>query len=287
MTASLSSSPVFEEATPETRHLPSRTLGLLDHVRALYRFRELLWIWAGREIKVRYKQSVLGAAWAVLQPLVLMIVFTVVFSYIARVPTGGVPYPIFSYTALLPWTFLATSISFAAPSLVTNMNLVTKVYFPREILPIGSLIAAFVDFLVASVVFLALMLFYRIPLRWTMGWIPVLLLVQIVLTLGVILLLSALCVRFRDIRFVVPLGVQIWMYASPIIYPSSLVPERFRAAYALNPMVGLIDAYRAAILTGEAPDAWPLAVSAAVALTLLLAGFAYFKRSEATFADII
>ena len=287
MTASLSSSPVFEEATPETRHLPSRTLGLLDHVRALYRFRELLWIWAGREIKVRYKQSVLGAAWAVLQPLVLMIVFTVVFSYIARVPTGGVPYPIFSYTALLPWTFLATSISFAAPSLVTNMNLVTKVYFPREILPIGSLIAAFVDFLVASVVFLALMLFYRIPLRWTMGWIPVLLLVQIVLTLGVILLLSALCVRFRDIRFVVPLGVQIWMYASPIIYPSSLVPERFRAAYALNPMVGLIDAYRAVILTGESPGAWPLAASAAVGVILLFAGYAYFKRSEATFADII
>ena len=260
---------------------------MIMYLRTLYEYRELLWMWTLREIKVRYKQSILGAAWAILQPLAVMIIFTLVFSFFAHVPTDGVPYPIFSYTALLPWTFFATSISFAVPSLVNNMNLVTKIYFPREILPIAAVIAAFVDFLVASIVFLGPMIFYRLPLQRGLLWVPLLLGVQIVLTLGVVLPASALIVRYRDIRFVVPLGLQLWMYASPIIYPTSLVPEHLRAYYMLNPMAGLIDSYRRVVLRGQSPQVLYLTISAVMAVILLLAGYAYFKRSEPRFADII
>jgi len=244
-------------------------------------------MWALREIKVRYKQSVLGAAWAILQPLALMIVLTVVFSFFARVPTDGVPYPIFSYTALLPWTFLSTSIAFAVPSMINNMNLVSKIYFPREILPLGSLIAACLDFLIAAFVFLGLLVFYRVPASLNLLWVPLLLAIQIALTSGIVLFLSALIVSFRDLRFVVPLGVQIWMYASPVIYPTSLVPERFRSLYMLNPMTGLIDSYRSVVLYGDAPNLPDLIPSALISASLLVTAYMYFKRSEVRFADII
>jgi lipopolysaccharide transport system permease protein len=259
----------------------------LEHLGKLYQYRELLWMWALREIKVRYKQSVLGAAWAVLQPVALMIVLTVVFSFFARMPTGGVPYPIFSYTALLPWTFLSTSIAFAVPSMINNMNLVSKIYFPREILPLGSLIAALLDFLIASFVFLGLLVFYRVPASLNMLWVPLLLAIQIALTSGIVLFLSALIVSFRDLRFVVPLGVQIWMYGSPVIYPTSLVPERFRSLYMLNPMAGLIDSYRSVVLYGNAPNLPDLIPSALISASLLVSAYMYFKRSEVRFADII
>jgi len=240
-----------------------------------------------RDIRVRYKQSLLGAAWAILQPLALMIVFTVVFSFFARVPTDGVPYPIFSYTALLPWTFFATAIGFAVPSLVNNMNLVTKVYFPREILPISAMGASFIDFLIASLVYIGLMVFYRVPLNATMLLVPVLLAVQMTLTGGVILFASAVNVFYRDIRFVVPLGVQIWMYATPIIYPVALVPERFRLIYMLNPMAVLIDSYRAIALRGEWPNWGCLGFAAVLSGVVFVLGYLYFKRVEWQFADII
>lgn len=260
---------------------------LFSYTQELLHHRDLLRMWAQREIKVRYKQSVLGAAWAILQPLVLMLMFTAVFSVIAGVPSDGIPYPIFSYTALLPWTFFATSISFAAPSLVTNMGLVTKIYFPREVLPIASVMAAFVDFLVASSVFLALMAFYRMPLQVTMLWVPLLVVTQIVLTLGVVFFASTLNVWYRDIRFLVPLGLQLWMYASPVIYPVSLVPEQWQGLYMLNPMAGLIDSYRRVILLGQPPQLpyllWAMLFSAALCVT----GYLYFKRSEPSFADVI
>jgi lipopolysaccharide transport system permease protein len=260
---------------------------LIASLRELHAYRELLWMWTLREVKVRYKQSLLGAAWAVLQPLVLMIMFTVVFSCFARVPTDGVPYPIFSYTAVLPWTFFATSITFAVPSLVTNMNLVTKIYFPREILPVAAVAAAFVDFLVASIVFLGLMLLYGVPLRATLLWAPVILAIQIALTLGVVLAAATLNVWYRDIRFVVPLGVQLWMYASPVIYPVTLVPERWRTWYMLNPMAGIITSYRRVILQGQPPEMQVLGLSAGVGLLAMLLGYLYFKRSEGRFADVI
>lgn len=254
----------------------------------LFRYRELLWIWTFREIKVRYKQSFLGAAWAILQPLALMFVFTLVFSFLTRVPTDGdIPYPVFSYTALLPWTFFATSLSFGISSLIGNMNLVTKTYFPREILPLASIGAGFIDFLVATTVFLTLVLFYRVSLTWTVLWVPLILLLQILLMIGVTLLGAAAIVFYRDIRFIVPLGLQLWLYASPIIYPVSLVPERFRPFYMLNPMAGIIDSYRQVLLFGQPPTWSYLGLSAVVALAVFVIGYTVFMRLKMSFADIV
>jgi lipopolysaccharide transport system permease protein len=257
------------------------------NLKALYQYRELLWMWILREIRVRYKQSLLGAAWAILQPLSMMTVFTLVFSFLARVPTDGIPYPIFSYAAVLPWTFFATSVSFGVPSLVNNLNLVTKTYFPREILPFGAVGASFFDFLVASTIFLFMLLFYRVPLTWAAVWLPLILTLQILLTFGVTLLGSAIIVLYRDVRFVVPLGLQIWLYATPVIYPVSLVPQGFQPFYMLNPMAGIIDAYRRVILHGQPPTWSYLGLSAAAALALFIIGYLVFKRLEVSFADII
>lgn len=264
-----------------------RAASLYECLLELYRHRELLWMWSLREIKIRYKQSLLGAAWAILQPLVLMAAFTAVFSLIARFPSDGVPYPIFSYVALVPWTFLATSITFAVPSLVNNLNLVTKIYFPREVLPFASVIAAFVDFIMAFLVLLGLMAAFSVPFRPTALWTPLILAVQIQLTLGIVLILSAMNVRFRDVRFVVPLGIQLWLYASPIIYPVSALPGKLRPWYMLNPMAGLIESYRSVLIHGRAPDWAHLSISAVLSALLLVFGYLYFKRAELTFADII
>jgi len=258
-----------------------------QYLHALYKHRDLLWMWILREIRIRYKQSIIGGLWAVLQPLSLMVIFTLIFSQLVKIPSDGAPYPIFAYSALLPWTFLSASIGFAVPSLVTNMNLVTKVYFPREILPIGSVAAALLDFAIGALIFVGLMLVYRVPLTWSVLWIPLLLLVQTVLTLGVVLLMSALNVFYRDIRFVIPLLTQIWMYASPVIYPTSLVPATLLPLYMLNPMAGLLDSYRRVLLHGQPPVPSYLGASAAIALVVFALGYAYFKRSEGAFADLI
>ncbi len=260
---------------------------MIRYLRSLYQHRELLLMWTWREIKVRYKQSLLGSVWAVLQPLSLMVVFSVIFTYFVQVPTDGVPYPLFSYAALLPWTFFATSVGFAVPTLVNNMNLVTKIYFPREILPLASVGAAFVDFLVASSLFLLLLFWYHASLSWTLLWLPLLLVIQVVLVLGIVLPAAALNVFYRDVRFIIPLATQLLMYATPIIYPITVVPERFRPFYALNPMVGIIDSYRRVILYGELPSLQYLGSSIGVSVLLVVAGYMYFKRAEDTFADLI
>jgi len=259
----------------------------MRHFALLFRYRDLLWLWTMREVQVRYKQSLLGITWAVLQPLALTIIFTIVFSRLVRVDTGGIPYPIFSYSALVPWTFFSTSLSFGINSLVNNMNLVTKIYFPREVLPLASVGAAFVDFLVSAAILVGMMAIYGVRPGWTILWVLPLLALQIALTIAVVLLGSALLVFFRDVRFVVPLLTQVWMYASPIIYPSSLVPERLRTLYFINPMAGIIDGYRRVLLTGESPDFGALAVGSAVTLVLLAGGYTFFKRSEPVFADLI
>lgn len=249
--------------------------------------RELLLTWAMRDFKVRYSQSVLGAAWAILQPLSLMVVYSVIFSVFIRVPTDGIPYPVFAYTALLPWTFFANSLNFAIPSLVSNMNLVSKIYFPREILPLSAILVSFVDFLIASSVFVLMLLFYHVPVGPVILLTPLVLLIQIILTLGISLLASAVNVSYRDVRFVIPLALQIWMYLSPIIYPVSLVPERFRPVYFLNPMAVLIDTYRRIILFNQMPD-WPyLGLAALVSVSLTVVAYRYFKRAEREFADVI
>jgi len=253
----------------------------------LLQYRDLLWLWMLREVQVRYKQSLLGIAWAVVQPLALTIIFTIVFSRLVEVDTGGIPYPIFSYVAMVPWTFFSTSMSFGIASLVNNMNLVTRIYFPREILPLASIGAAFVDFLVSAVILAGMMLIYGVRPGWVSLWFVPLLAIQIALTIAVVLLGSALLVFFRDVRFVVPLLTQVWMYATPIIYPVSLVPERFRVLYFLNPMASVIDGYRRVLLTGEAPRVDGLALGAAVTMALLAVGYLFFKRSEPAFADLI
>lgn len=269
------------------RILPHAQANLFASLRELIAYRELLQAWTMREIKVRYKQSVLGAAWAILQPLSLMVVFSVIFTFFVRIPTGDIPYPIFSYTALLPWTFFATSISFGAASLVNNMSLVTKIYLPREILPLAAIGAASVDFAVASLVFVGMAIFYRVPIGISLISLSLLLLLQVILTAGVVLFLAALMVRFRDIRFVVPLLTQLWMYATPIIYPVTLVPERWRWLYMLNPMAALIESYRAVVLKGQWPPWQPLAVAAVLSCVLAAGAYRFFKQSESVFADVI
>lgn len=260
---------------------------MFAYLAELIEARELLFTWTMRDFKVRYSQSILGAAWAILQPLSLMVVYSVIFSVFIRVPTDGIPYPVFAYTALLPWTFFANSLNFAIPSLVSNMNLVSKIYFPREILPLSTILVGFVDFLIASSVFVLMLLFYRVPVGLVILLVPLVLLIQIVLTFGISLLASAVNVFYRDVRFVIPLALQIWMYLSPIIYPVNLVPERFRPFYFLNPMAVLIDTYRRIILFNQMPD-WPyLGLAAFVSVSLIIVAYRYFKRAEREFADLI
>ena len=260
---------------------------MINSISELYRYRDLLGIWTLREVRVRYKQSILGGAWAILQPLALMVIFTIVFGYFVKIPTGGIPYPLFSYSALLPWTFFATSINFAVISIVGNMNLVTKIYFPREILPIASIGAAFFDYCIAFLMYLALMVLYRFPLQITLLFLPLLLLVQVLLTLGIAFLTSALLVFYRDVRFIIPLILQLWFYLCPIVYPLNLVPQRFLFLYQLNPLAVLIENYRRVTLLGQQPQWDTLGLAFVLSLLAFLGGYLFFKRSEQTFADLI
>jgi len=244
-------------------------------------------LWTGREIRVRYKQSLLGVGWAIIQPLVLTVVFTLVFSRIMQVDTGGVPYPIFAYAALVPWTFFATSLSFGIPSLVNNLTLVSKIYFPREILPFANIGAALLDFAMAGLVFAGMMLIYKIPVTIYVLWVFPLLGIQIILTAGVVLLGSAAIVFFRDVRFVIPLLIQVWMYASPVIYPTDLIPPAYLPLYFLNPMAGIIDGFRNVLVMGQPPNIPALFTATLISLILLVVGYIVFKRSEPLFADLI
>ena len=260
---------------------------MLGYIKELISFHELLFTWTRRDFNVRYSQSILGAAWAVLQPFSLMIIFSLVFSMFIRVPTEGIPYPIFVYTALLPWTFFTNSLSFAIPSLVNNMSLVDKIYFPREILPLSAILVCFIDFLIAGIIFLLMIFFYKIQLHWIMLFYPLVIFLQIILTLGISLSASALMVKFRDMRFVIPLALQIWMYASPIIYPATLIPEKFEWLYFLNPMAAIIDTYRRVILLNLPPDWAKLGIAALISIFIFIISYHFFKNKEKEFADII
>lgn len=260
---------------------------MFDKIRELARYKELLLNIAIREIKVRYKQSVLGIFWSILQPLSMMIIFTIVFSRFAKIPSDGIPYPLFSYTALLPWTFFATSLSFAIPSLVSNANLLTKIYFPREIFPIASILAAVIDFCIAAVIFLAILAFYKVGLTLNALYIFPILLIQVLLTLAVSLFASAVNVYYRDIKYALPFFIQVWMYLSPIIYPISSVPDRFKSLYMLNPMAPIISGYRQVLLMGTQPDLYHLGISTLVTFIMLYLSYKYFKMVEMSFADKI
>ena len=253
----------------------------------LSQYRDLLYTLSIHRIKVRYKQSVLGILWAILQPLSLMLIFTFIFSYIARIKSEGAPYALFAYTALLPWNYFSTAVSNATNSLVSHSQFVTKVYFPREILPLTYVAAAFFDFLVAATLLAGLMVYYRLP-----PTINALYAIPIILTLSCFALamsffFSATQVRIRDVGVAVPLLLQLWMFATPVIYPLSAVPARLQPYYVLNPMVGVIENFRQVILRGEAPEFRSLITAAVISIVLLLVAYLYFKRVEATMADII
>jgi len=262
-------------------------LDLLRELRGLWHYRDLFYTLTVHRIKVRYKQSVLGLTWAILQPLSLMLIYTVIFSVIAKLPSEGAPYAVFAYAALLPWTFFSTSLTTATTGLVSHSQLVTKVYFPREILPLTYVSASLFDFLIASSFLIALFIYYGVGLTaYAFYAIPILVLLTALAT-AFGLFLSAVQVRFRDIGVAMPLLLQIWMFATPVVYPLSAVPQRLRSIYALNPTVGVIENFRRVMLQGVAPDLHSLATSAIAAAILLPLAYLYFKRVEATMADII
>jgi len=256
-------------------------------VRELWEYRELLYFLTWRDIKVRYKQTALGAAWALIQPFFTMVVFSLFFGRLAKVPSDGIPYPIFSLAALVPWTFFANGLTQSSNSLVGNANLITKVYFPRLTIPIASMFSGIVDFLVAFVLLLGMMIYYGIFPSLNVLWLPFFLLLALVTSLGVGLWLSALNVEYRDVRYVVPFITQFWLFVTPIAYPSSLLHEPWRTLYGLNPMVGVVEGFRWALLrTNTAPGAI-IGVSCTAALIILITGAFYFRRMEKTFADIV
>ena len=260
---------------------------MLREFKHLYGYRELLLTWIVREVKARYIQSLFGFAWAIFQPLALTVVFTIVFSYIVRLPSDDLPYPIFVYSAMLPWSFFSRALIGGVESIVGNMSLVTKIYFPRAILPLAAVATHFVDFLCGVIVFIGLLIYYQVPLNPAMGLIPVLFLIQLLLTAGLALGAAAINVFYRDVKQMLPLLLQIWMYACPIIYPVSMVPDWLRPWYLLNPMAVVIDGYRETILKGQWPAWQGIATAAAVSILIFFAGYLAFERLEGRFADII
>jgi lipopolysaccharide transport system permease protein len=273
-------------AAPILRLQPSQSWASL-RLGQLWDYRELLYFLTWRDIKVRYKQTALGAAWAIIQPFFTMLVFSLFFGRLAKIPSDNVPYPIFTFAALVPWTFFANGLLQSSNSLVMNTNLVTKVYFPRLAIPIATTLAGVVDFCLGFVVVLGMMAYYRVTPRASMVWVPAFLLLALISALGVGLWLSALNVRYRDVRYVVPFLVQFWMFATPIAYPSSLLQEPWRTVYSLNPMVGVIEGFRWALLGSGKPPGPGQIVSWLAATTILVGGAYYFRRMERTFADTV
>lgn len=285
MTPEPAEAPAELSALPLIVIRPSRSWVALD-LRELWAYRELLFFLTWRDVKVRYKQAVLGAAWAIIQPLLTMVIFTIFFGKLAKVPSDGVPYPIFAYAALLPWMFFANAVTSSGNSLVGNANLITKVYFPRLIVPAAAVGAGLVDFVLAFTVFVGLFFYYGVGLTWRLAFFPLLVVVTALLALGVGLWTSAMNVKYRDVRYALPFAIQLWMFASPIIYPSSLIPERWRWVLAINPMTGIIESYRASLLGRPTP--WgALAYSVTVTILVLLGASYYFRRMERQFADIV
>jgi lipopolysaccharide transport system permease protein len=256
-------------------------------LRELWEYRELLYFLIWRDVKVRYKQTVLGAAWAVIQPFFTMVVFSVFFGRLAKVPSDGIPYPIFSYAALVPWTFFAHGLNQASNSLVGHASLIKKVYFPRLAIPIASMLAGTVDFALAFIVLLGMMLAYGLVPTVHALWLPFFLLLALITSLGVGLWLSAMNVQFRDVGYTVPFITQFWMFATPVAYPSSLLPEPWRTLYGINPMAGVVEGFRWALLGADTAPGPVIIVSSLTALALLVSGAFYFRRMEKTFADVV
>jgi len=256
-------------------------------LKELYRFRDLLMSLAMRDIKVRYRQTFLGIAWALLQPLAFMAIFTLVFAKFGRVDSEGIPYPVFSYAGLVPWTFFATALSLAVNSVAANMSIVKKIYFPREVFPLAVVAGCFIDFLIAGGLVLGLIVWFRLPVTPEFFWLPWLVAVEVTFLVGSALLVSAWNVFYRDIKYLVPITVQLGLFVTPVIYSVDSVPEGFRRLYLLNPMAVVIDGVRRVLLHGQSPDFSGLVASTGIVLAFALMAYGYFKRAEVKFADLI
>jgi len=256
-------------------------------LRELWEYRELFYFLAWRDMKVRYKQTVLGVLWALIQPFFTMLVFTVVFGVMANIPSDGVPKPIFYFSALLPWIYFSSTLSYGGMSLLNNSNLLTKIYFPRVILPAAAALGGLLDFAIGTVMLVGITVYYGFPLGWhSLLW-PVLVVPLVLLTFGLSAFLAALNVKYRDIKYAIPFAIQLWLFITPIIYPSSIFPERFRWVLALNPLTGLIEMFRFAVIPGQTVHWDLLALSLATTVLVTLFGLVYFKRAERAFADIV
>lgn len=256
-------------------------------LKVVWDYRELLYFLAWRDLKARYSQTVMGLAWAVVQPLFMMLVFTVMFSKIARFPSDGIPYPLFAYAALVPWTFFAKSLDRSGYSVVSESNLITKIYFPRLVIPLSTTLGGLIDFGIAFLLLIAMMVWFGVLPTWKLVVVPFYLLLTILASLAVSLWLSALYVKYRDIAAVIPLLTQVWMFASPVVYPVSIIPQEWQGLYNINPMVGVIGGFRWALVGTPAPDPALLALNILTIAVFLLLGMAYFNRMANTFADVI
>jgi lipopolysaccharide transport system permease protein len=265
---------------------PTRGWAVLK-LREVWEYRELLYFLVWRDVKVRYKQTALGIAWVVLQPLVATVIFTVVFGNLAKIPSGNLPYPLFAFAALLPWNYFAGALTRAGTSLVNNANLITKIYFPRLIIPLAGVINGLVDFGISLIVLVALMIYYGVVPNAAVLLLPFFLLMAIGTALGVSLWLAALGVQYRDVNYLLPFLSQVWMYATPVVYPASLFPERWRPLLGLNPMAGVVEGFRWALTgSGDAPGPL-LLVSVGIIVVLLVSGLVFFRNTERTFADVV
>ena len=253
----------------------------------LWEYRELLYALVGRELKLRYKQTAIGVSWVLLQPLVTMLIFTVVFGGLAKMPSDGVWYPVFALTALLPWTYFSQAVTRAGGALVSNANLVSKIYFPRILLPLSTIIAPLVDFVLSLGLLFGMLVYAGIPFTWRFLTLPIFIFIAMISAMGVSLVVSATNVKYRDVGHAIPFIMQIWMFVSPIVYPVSLVPEKWRFIYGLNPMAGVIEGFRWAVLEQTAPDPMVMAASFLVFVVFLIVSLVYFRQMERQFADVI
>ena len=265
---------------------PSRGLAALN-LRDLWVYRELIFFMIWRDLKVRYKQTLLGAAWAVIQPVMTMLVFTFIFGSVAKLPTDGIPYPIFSYTALLPWGLFTTALNSASRSLTSNNNMITKIYFPRLVLPLASVMAGLVDFAIAFVILIGMMFYYQIIPTEAIWTLPAFLLLALVTALGVALWLSAINVKYRDVGYALPFLTNFWLFITPVAYSAKVISDKWQLIYSLNPMAGVVTGFRWALLGTQIPSGTTLAVSAGISLLVLVSGLFYFRNMERTFADTI
>jgi lipopolysaccharide transport system permease protein len=254
----------------------------------LWAYRELIYFLTWRDIKVRYKQSVLGILWAILKPFMAMVVFTIFFGNFAKIPSDGIPYPIFSYTATLPWELFAASLSVASRSMVSNSNMISKIYFPRMIVPLASVMSSVVDFLIGFTILIGMMIYYKFTPTIAILWLPLLILLALITALGVGFWSSALMVRYRDVGYIMPFVSNLWMYLTPVVYSSSMIPEKWRLLYSLNPMTGVVEGFRYALLgTARSGSVMMILVSSVIAILILITGMFYFRRMEKKFADMI